>query len=52
MSEDLTGLVKEIFRYLFKYKIEKVEKSLHNFVMLVGPVGLVRMMGFRKTIGS
>lgn len=52
LSEDLTGLVKDIFRYIFKQKMDKVEKSIHNFIMLIGPSGIMRMMGFRKTIGS
>ena len=33
LTEELTGLVKGIYRYLFKKKMNKVEKGLHDFVL-------------------
>lgn len=52
LSSQLTGLVKDIYRYLFKSKMNKVDKRLHDFILQVGPMGFMRMMGFRKTKGS
>ena len=51
-SEQLTGLVKDIYKYIFKQKLNKVEKNLQNFVLHIGPQGILRMMGFRLTVGS
>ena len=33
LSEELTSLVKDVYKYLFKQKINKLEKTLLNFVL-------------------
>lgn len=33
LTEELTGLVKDIYRYLFKKKMNKVEKAINDFLL-------------------
>ena len=52
LSEDFTGLIKDTYRCLFKQKINDVQRNLQRLILELGPRGIMRMVGFRKTTGS